>query len=181
MIAEALSESGLRMEDLMEGPVFDGDFERTSFDDGRFGTPSGKVELLAPTYTEYGDEAHRYRLLSPKTKLLHGSQAGNMPHIARRLGRPYFFLHPQDAEREAIEDGATVRLFNDRGNVELQARVSDRVQPGMLVSYSGRWGDRNVNATTSDEEADLGGQAIFQSDWVSLERIEPSAGVRDAA
>jgi anaerobic selenocysteine-containing dehydrogenase len=181
VIAEALSESGLRMEDLLEGPVFDGDLERTSFDDGRFGTPSGKVELLAPTYTEHGDEAHRYRLLSPKTKLLHGSQAGNMPHIARRLGRPYFFLHPQDAQSEAIENGAMVRLFNDRGDVELEARVSDRVQPGMLVSYSGRWGDRNVNATTSDEEADLGGQAIFQSDWVSLERLEASAGVRDAA
>ncbi len=181
VIAEALSESRLRMEDLLEGPVFDGDYERTSFDDGRFGTPSGKVELLAPTYTEYGDEAHRYRLLSPKTKLMHGSQAANMPHIARRLGRPYFFLHPQDAEREAIENGATVRLFNDRGDVELEARVSDRVQPGMLVSYNGRWGDRNVNATTSDEEADLGGQAIFQSDWVSLERLEAPAGVPGAA
>ena len=169
VIAEALSESRLRMEDLLEGPVFDGDYDRTSFDDGRFGTPSGKVELLAPTYTAYGDEVHRYRLLSPKTKLMHGSQAANMPHIAPRLGQPYFFLHPEDAEREAIANGASVRLYNDRGDVELEARVSDRVQPGMLVSYNGRWGERNVNATTSDEEADLGGQAIFQSDWVSLE------------
>jgi anaerobic selenocysteine-containing dehydrogenase len=72
-------------------------------------------------------------------------------------------------------------VYNDRGDVELEARVSDRVQSGMLVSYNGRWGDRNVNATTSDEEADLGGQAIFQSDWVSLERLDMPAGVRDAA
>lgn len=181
VIAEALTGTGLRMEDLMAGPVFDGEYERTSFDDGRFGTPSGKVELLAPTYTEYGDEVHAYRLLSPKTKLMHGSQAANMPHIARRLGRPYFFIHPQDAEREEIDDGATVRLYNGRGSVELQARVSDRVQPLMLVSYNGRWGDRNVNATTSDEEADLGGQATFQSNWVSLERVDAQAGGSDAA
>jgi hypothetical protein len=32
-----------------------------------------------------------------------------------------------------------------------------------------------VNATTSDEEADLGGQATFQSNWVSLERISGGA------
>jgi anaerobic selenocysteine-containing dehydrogenase len=112
---------------------------------------------------------------------MHGSQAANMPHIARRLGQPYFFIHPQDAEREAIEDGANVRVYNDRGSVELLARVSDRVQPGLLVSYNGRWGDCNVNATTSDEEADLGGQAIFQSNWVSLERTAAPAEVLGAA
>ena len=71
---------------------------------------------------------------------------------------------------EGVADGELVRLYNDRGQVELVARVSGRTQPNVLVSYNGRWGE-NVNATTSDEEADLGGQAVFQSNWVSVERV----------
>ncbi|HEY5049938.1 MAG TPA: molybdopterin-dependent oxidoreductase, partial [Acidothermaceae bacterium] len=169
VIAEALEGTGMAMADLIEGPVFNGEFDRTSFDDGRFGTASGKVELLAPTFTDYGDEKYRYRLLSPKTKLMHGSQAGNLPRMAPRLGEPYFYIHPTDAEREQIDDGAPVRVYNDRGAVVLAARVSERTQPGVIVSYNGRWGDVNVNVTTSDAEADMGGQAIFQSNWVDLE------------
>jgi hypothetical protein len=46
----------------------------------------------------------------------------------------------------------------------------------VLVSYNGRWGETNVNATTSDEEADMGGQATFQSNWVAVERV-PTASV----
>jgi anaerobic selenocysteine-containing dehydrogenase len=161
----------MSMQDLMDGPVLNADPDRTSFDDGRFGTPSGKIELIEPTYTQYGDDAYPYRLLTPKTKLLHGSQASNMPGVARRLRPPYVFIHPEDAAREQVVDGETVRVHNDRGAVELEARVSERTQPGMLVSYNGRWGEVNVNATTSDDEADLGGQATFQSNWVSVARV----------
>ena len=60
------------------------------------------------------------------------------------------------------------------------ALVSDRTQPRVLVSYNGCWGE-NVNATTSDEEADLGGQATFQSNWVGVERISSSATDRSGS
>ena len=113
---------------------------------------------------------HEYRLLTPKTKHLHSSQGYILPSVARKLPEADFFIHPNDAEREGIVDGARVRVWNERGKVDLIARVSDRTQPNVLVSYNGRWGD-NVNATTSDEEADLGGQSTFQSNWVSLEPI----------
>ena len=61
--------------------------------------------------------------------------------------------------------------------MQLAALVSDRTQPRELVSYNGYWG-RNVNATTSDKEADLGGQATFQSNWVGVERVSsmPAGG-----
>ncbi len=166
-IAEALVGTGLDIEELKRGPVFDGNMERTSFDDGRFGTPSGKIELIEPHYTAYGDEHHAYRLLTPKTKHLHSSQGYILPSVARKLPQADFFIHPRDAEAEGIADGARIRLWNERGKVDLVARVSERTQPQVLVSYNGRWGD-NVNATTSDDEADLGGQSIFQSNWVSL-------------
>ncbi len=170
VIAEALDGTGLDVEELKLGPVFDGNMERTSFDDGRFGTPSGKIELIEPHYTAYGDERYPYRLLTPKTKHLHSSQGYILPSVARKIGEADFFIHPDDAAVEGITDGERVRLWNDRGGVELVARVSGRTQPSVLVSYNGRWGV-NVNATTSDEEADLGGQSTFQSNWVSVDRL----------
>ena len=174
VIAQALEGTGLDIEALKQGPVFAGDFERTSFDDGRFGTPSGKIELIEPTHTPHDDPRYRYRLLSPKTKHLHSSQGFNLPSVARKLREPHVFMHPEDAELEGISDGDLVKLRNKRGEVELVALVSDRTQPRVLVSYNGYWG-QNVNATTSDAEADLGGQATFQSNWVGVERISSSA------
>jgi anaerobic selenocysteine-containing dehydrogenase len=172
VLEEALAGTGLDLEELERGPVFDGDMERTSFDDGRFGTPSGKIELIEPRYTPYGDAVYPYRLLTPKTKHLHSSQGFNLPSVARRVQIAELFVHPQDAAFEGIGDGDRVRVWNDRGKVDLVARVSDRTQPGVVVSYNGRWGE-NVNATTSDEEADMGGQATFQSNWVSFDRLAP--------
>jgi anaerobic selenocysteine-containing dehydrogenase len=170
VLAEALQGTGLDLDELKRGPVFIGDMERTSFADGRFGTPSGKIELLEPTFSPYEDERHGYRLLSPKTKHLHSSQGYILPSIRRQLREADFFIHPHDAELEGLADGDPVRLWNERGEVRLVARVSERTQPDVLVSYNGRWGD-NVNATTSDDEADWGGQSIFQSNWVSVERL----------
>jgi anaerobic selenocysteine-containing dehydrogenase len=170
VLEEALAGTRLSLDDLERGPVFDGDMEHTSYEDHKFGTPSGKLELIEPRYTAYGDTAHPYRLLTPKTKFLHSSQGFNLPSVARRVQVPEVFVHPQDAAFEGIGDGDQVRLWNDRGKVDLVARVSERTQPGVVVSYNGRWGE-NVNATTSDEEADLGGQAVFQSNWVSCERL----------
>ena len=92
--------------------------------------------------------------------------------MARKLRGPHVFIHPDDAEAEGVSDGDLVKLWNKRGEVELAALVSDRTQPRVMVSYNGYWG-QNVNATTSDEEADLGGQATFQSNWVDLERVSP--------
>lgn len=173
VVAEALIGTGLDMEALKRGPVSHTDPQRTSFDDGRFPTPSGKIELVEPTYTEYGDDRYAYRLLTPKTKHLHGSQAGNLESTAARLGEPYVFIHPSDAARDGLVADSRVRVHNSRGSVELLARISDRTQPGVLVSYNGRAGTANVNATTSDAEADFAGQSTFQSNWVAIEVVRP--------
>src|SRR5207253_10039811 len=61
---------------------------------------------------------------------------------ATRLPRPPPFpyttlfrsiLHPDDAGRRGLADGARVRLFNERGAVGLVLRVSDEVLPGVVL------------------------------------------------
>lgn len=175
VMAEALNGTGITVEELKKNPVLWNDPSRTSFDDGHFPTPSGKIELFAPGYTPFEPSAaHRYRFITPKTKRLEGSQVFNMPEKLGELKIPFVFIHPKDAARESIETGAPVRLWNERGEVELIAEVSERVQEGVVVSYMVRWGD-NANATTSDVAADMGGNSTFHSNYVSL---APRAAVK---
>jgi anaerobic selenocysteine-containing dehydrogenase len=86
------------------------------------------------------------------------------------LATPWVFVHPADADRTGVADGDPVRLANGRGAVDLVAKVSDRTQPGVLVSYMVRWGP-NANATTPDDIADMGGNSTYHSNFVRLERL----------
>ncbi|MCB0009676.1 MAG: hypothetical protein KDE04_24590, partial [Anaerolineales bacterium] len=62
---------------------------------------------------------------------------------------------------------------NGRGELRLQAVVTEDVPAGVVLSFKGHWpklsGGRNVNWTTSDAIGDLAGQSTFQSNcvWVS--------------
>ena len=67
-----------------------------------------------------------------------------------------------------------VRVFNQRGEVRLRARVNGAVAPG-VVSARLWWaklseGGVNINVLTSDRLTDLGGGATFYSALVEVER-----------
>ena len=170
VIEAALAGTGLAVDDLRAGPVPAEDPRKTSFEDGRFPTPSGRLELLVPTYTPRRDAEHRYRYITPKSREQHGSQLFLYERKRPMLETPFLFIHPEDAAAEGIADGDAVRAWNSRGAVELVAKVSGRVQPGLVVSYMVRWG-ANANATTSDEPADMGGNSTFHTNYVSLARV----------
>ena len=54
-------------------------------------------------------------------------------------GREAVEIHPEDAKSRGIADGETLRMFNDRGETELVARVSDSVLRGVLYTPKGTW------------------------------------------
>ena len=174
--ARSLQKRGFGFEDLREGPVLCTNSRRTNFDDGRFPTASGKLELVVPSCTAAAsDNGHPYRLITPKTRHLQASQVFNVARKFAAVMEPAVFIHPEDAANEGIADGDAVMLWNERGTVNLIARLSERVQPGLLVSYMVRWG-ANANATTPDAPADLGGNSTFHSNFVSIaEREAPPA------
>jgi DMSO reductase family type II enzyme molybdopterin subunit len=57
----------------------------------------------------------------------------NMLRLMR--GAPVVFIGTADAEARSIRDGDAVRLFNDLGSCELQAKVSSAVRPGQVIVY----------------------------------------------
>ena len=167
VLRAALVGTGLELDDLRAGPMPAEDPAHTSFEDGRFPTPSGRLELLVPTFTPAADAGHRYRFITPKSREQHGSQLFTYERKQPMLATPFLFLDPADAAAEGIADGDPVRCWNERGSAEFVAKISDRVQPGLVASYMVRWGS-NANATTSDEPADMGGNSTFHTNYVSL-------------
>jgi anaerobic selenocysteine-containing dehydrogenase len=82
-------------------------------------------------------------------------------------------INSRDARTRGISDGETVRVFNQRGEIFLQARVDGAVQPG-VVSASLNWaklspGGSNINVLTSEKLSDLGNSATFYSVLVEVE------------
>ena len=45
-------------------------------------------------------------------------------------------IHPQDAEARGIKDGDIIKLYNDRGAVLGVAKITERIRPGVIHSYT---------------------------------------------
>ena len=163
------------------------------FADGRFPTPSGKLELRCdalaamgldpvPDWTppaEFADLAwddpadRRLVLISGAAHHFVSSSLANVPKLAALEGTPYVEINPEDAAARGIADGDDVVVENARGWCRLRAVVTDDVPPGVAVSPKGFWGihspyDRNINNTTSAALADLAGQSTFHSNLVEI-------------
>ena len=81
-------------------------------------------------------------------------------------------MHPADATRRNITDGAWVRVWNDRGECRLRAKVNGDVQPGVVRARSLGWAKillrTGLNHLTSDRLTDIGGGPTFFSCLVEV-------------
>lgn len=168
------------------------------FPDGHFPTPSGKVEFYSERMAEDGfdplpahiplaeswegspelHEKYPISLISPSAHHFLNASFGNVPTLVRKEGQPVIELNPQDAAARGIANGDLVRVWNDRGQCLLYARVGDTVRPGVAASPSVWWsskmpGGRGINQLTSDREADMGGGATFYTNLVQVARACP--------
>jgi anaerobic selenocysteine-containing dehydrogenase len=74
---------------------------------------------------------------------------------------PALEINPDDAASRGIVDGARVKVFNDRGEVEVRASVSERTALG-VVSLAFNWWPQSTrngssaNALTADGLSAIG-------------------------
>ena len=114
-----------------------------------------------------------FRLMTSPARSYLNTSFTEMPSGKKREGRPTVMLHPDDAARLGIVDGAKVVLGNARGEVVLHARVVQGMQPGVLVSES-IWPSEafevgiGINALTSDDPGPPLGGAVFHDTAVWL-------------
>jgi anaerobic selenocysteine-containing dehydrogenase len=161
--------------------------EDAPFAEGGFPTPSGKVEIWSDELARRGTDPlpdylppaegpsgpYPLHCISPKSARFLNSTFAHLEVLRRREGEPSLLVHPDDAARRGIADGQWVRVWNDRGECRLRARVSEDTAPGTVITRSTHWnrlspGGANINRTTSQRESDLGGGATFYTNMVEV-------------
>ena len=154
------------------------------FANGGFGTPSGKCDLSAatldyapPEESRLGDAALRTKypleLVSSKHDDAMNSTFGHRDENDEATS--VVWIHPEDAAPRGIADNERVRVFNDRGSLELTARLGALTRPGVVRIPSVRWPSRahdgqNVNVLTSERLTDIGGGPTFYNCLVEINK-----------
>ncbi|MGE5113792.1 MAG: molybdopterin-containing oxidoreductase family protein [Acidobacteriaceae bacterium] len=162
------------------------------FAEGKFPTVSGKAELYSAALAAQGHDPVASFVPTPESRNARTDGKYPLEMLARKadnfLNSTFSNLkshHPlengnlgvleitaKDAFERDIREGDDVRVFNARGSLELTARISDAIQPGM-VSARLHWAKlsrdkQNVNVLTSDRLSDLGGGATFYATSVEV-------------
>jgi anaerobic selenocysteine-containing dehydrogenase len=148
--------------------------------EGGFDTESGRASLRLPL-TDQLPGVHEVETHSEFPLLLQSSKThtrflnSSYSHLHGHLeSGPYVEISAVDAAERRIAEGDTVAVWNDRARLELQARVSDRVRPGVVAIPWGWWGaEANVNALTSDAPADIGGGVAYLDTAVEVAAVSP--------
>ena len=78
------------------------------------------------------DETHPFRLITPPARRFLNTSFTQSPHSLNGEKQPYVHISPADADDYQIRDNQSVVLGNSQGEVHLQARITDRVKPGVL-------------------------------------------------
>ncbi len=164
------------------------------FGDGSFPTASGRVELTSaslvaaghpalPTFapaseSPAGDPALAARfpftLLTPKqhTRFLNSSYS-HLPKHGPLEGEPYVEMVAADAARLGLLDGQPARVWNERGEVLVPVRVSERLREGVVAVPWGWWHDQHrgggsANSLTNDALTDWGEGVAYSSTLVAV-------------
>ena len=125
--------------------------------DLRFKTPSGRIEIYKEELLKHGAELPYYREpieASPKNPIyakypltllfshsrhrIHSTFA-NLARAKQHEPEPLVEIHPDDAARRDLSEGQLVRVYNQRGRVELKCRLNADLRPGVVVISEGSW------------------------------------------
>jgi anaerobic dimethyl sulfoxide reductase subunit A len=124
-----------------------------------FLTPSGKIEIYCqrladmnhpeippiPKYIVHWEGrqdplAQKYplQMITSHFRRRTHTQFESLPWL-QELQPQAVSMNPVDAKIRGIQDGDLVRLFNDRGEVIIPAKVTERIMPGVVDLPQGAW------------------------------------------
>jgi anaerobic selenocysteine-containing dehydrogenase len=181
----------ITLEKLKEGPVLTPVLQEIAFSDFIFNTPSGKIELLSekaeadwgvnslPTYVKTAegkrnkDDKYPFNLMSPNTKNRIHSQFGNLESIKLVDPEPIATINSGDAIKKNIHENDFIRVFNDRGDLKIKAKIDASLRPGNIVIVNGYWHQEGScpNALSKGRETDMGHGTAFHDNMVDYEKL----------
>ena len=155
-----LEPSGLTWEQFKEKGFLKGEQVYHKYMDKGFSTPTGKVELYSTVLEKWGhDPLPKYREVpeGPVSKpelfkeypyiLNAGLRTPTFFHSANRMipwlreirPDPIVEIHPKTAAKHGIEDGDWVTIESPRGHVKERAKLTDSIDPRVVVAEHGWW------------------------------------------
>jgi len=164
-----------------------------------FSTPSGRIEIYSqqladmdspevppipkyiPTWESPGDPlASKYplQLITTHFKRRAHTQFETLPWL-KELQRQEIQINTLDAQARGIRDGDQVRVFNDRGEMVILAKVTERIMPGVVDIPQGAWYNPDpkgvdnggcANVLTSDRVSP-GGAVPYNTGLVQVQKV----------
>ncbi len=126
-----------------------------------FTTPSGKIEIYSQQWADLNNpelppvakyieawesidaplvKKYPLQLITTHFKRRANSQFDNIPWL-RELEPQTVLINSADAQARGINNGDMVRVFNDRGEIVIQAKLTERIVPGVVDVPNGAWYD----------------------------------------
>ena len=147
-------------------------------------TPSGKVELAPPSLlsdliraaADLASPAPDLVIIGRRDVRTNNSWMHNLSTLAKGPFRCTALVHPEDAERLKLQDGALAHIASGPRSIQAQVQISAEMMPG-VVSLPHGWGHNlpgtrlklaaqrpgvNLNALLDDQLRDpLSGNAVL--------------------
>ncbi|MCW3012930.1 MAG: formate dehydrogenase, alpha subunit [Solirubrobacterales bacterium] len=104
----------------------------------RFHLPGGRGRFAALPYKEPGDAAdEEFPLILVTGRRLQHYNAGTMTRRTANLqllDSDWLEIHPDDARRLGVADGAPVKVRSRVGHIQIEARLTERIEPGHVFT-----------------------------------------------
>ncbi|EBE8061571.1 dimethyl sulfoxide reductase subunit A [Salmonella enterica] len=107
------------------------------------------------------------------------STYGNVD-VLKAACRQEVWINPLDAQERGIANGDKVRIFNGRGEVHIEAKVTPRIMPGVTALGEGAWYDPDgkridqggcINVLTSQRPSPLAKGNPSHTNLVQIEKV----------
>jgi anaerobic selenocysteine-containing dehydrogenase len=122
---------------------------------------------------DQADKEHPFRLVTAPARNFLNSSFNETQGSRRAEKTPTVMIHPKDLAKLKMEDGAPVRMGNERGSLVLTAKSFDGVHPGVVIA-EGLWNNADfmegagINLLTSADAIPPKGGAPFHDTKVWL-------------
>lgn len=161
-------------------------------------TPSGKVELAPPALladlarpaTDLARAAPDLVIIGRRDVRTNNSWMHNLPTLAKGPFRCTALVHPDDAQRLKLQDGAMAHITSGPRSIQTRVQISTEMMPG-VVSLPHGWGHdlpgarlqlaaqrpgANLNALLDDQLRDpLSGNAVLGGVAITMQAVAQEA------
>jgi len=170
-----LAPSGLTREQLVKDHPEGMYYAEKKYKQGKYFTPSGKIELYSDTLRENGYDAiprhiepskspvsspelfKKYPIIlttGTRVEEYTHTQLRGVPRLEETAPEPLAEVHPDTASKYGLSDGQMAKIETVKGYVKMKLQTTEDLEPGVLSIPHGWDGEANANRLTELDQRD---------------------------